>query len=119
MPTQHLHCVTCWQPLPEGKEPDYFASTSLGWTAEQEAERAAEDVSCCLRYAQSINSALWDMLQVAAVESPKLPDKEHYLEGAKSLCALLVDLVGETERRVDLLSTLVAEQARKAGVHNG
>jgi hypothetical protein len=119
MAAPHLHCVTCWQPLPEGKEPDYFGSTSRGWGAEYEAERAAEDVSCCLRYAQSVNSSLWDTLQVAAVASLKLPDKEHYVDSARSLCRLLVDLVGETERRVELLSTLVAGQVRKEGLHNG
>lgn len=113
MATQHspLHCVTCWQPLPDCQEPYYFASTSIGYTADSEAERAAEDVSCCLRYAQSVNSSLWDLVQVAEIESPTLPGKAHYLDNARSLCRLLVDLIGETERRVDRLSQLVAEQA--------
>ena len=65
-----LHCVTCQQALPEGKEPEYFGQVSTGYSPEGEVERAAEDVSSFLKYAKTINSAVWDMLQVAALDSP-------------------------------------------------
>lgn len=90
-----LDCVTCSRPLPEGREhPQYFGQSSTGYTPERQAERAAEDVSSILQYAVTVNFALWTMLQVAEVKSPELMDTEHYLDEAKSLCFLLVDLVG-------------------------
>jgi hypothetical protein len=109
----HLHCVTCDQPLPEGKEPEYFASTSIGYTPETEAERAAEDVSQCVQYAQTVNSAVWDMLRVAKVESPELMEGKAYLKSARSLCFLLTDLVEEVSGRVKRLSRLIDEKVRK------
>jgi hypothetical protein len=45
-----LHCVTCNQRLPEGKEPQYFGQVSLGYEAETEVDRAAEDVSRFLNF---------------------------------------------------------------------
>jgi hypothetical protein len=105
--------VTCDQPLPEGKEPEYFASTSEGYTPETETERAAEDVSQGLRYAETVNSAVWDMLQVAGVNPRELLDKDHYLDHARSLCFLLTDLVDEVTRRVKRLRCSVDERQER------
>jgi hypothetical protein len=107
-----LHCVTCWQSLPEGQEPEYFGQGSVDYKPERETERAAEDVYTSLKYASSINSALWDMLQVAELASPKLPDPEHYLDEASDLAFLLIDLMSEATRRVHKLRELVAAQIR-------
>lgn len=114
-------CVTCHQPLPGGKEPEYFAQGSVGYRAETEAERATEDVDQCLRYAQTVNSVVWDMLQVADANSRELCDKEHYLESARSLCFLLTDLVDEVTRRAETLSKLIADKVKseKAQQPNG
>jgi hypothetical protein len=97
--------------MPAGKEhPEYFGQPSIGWSPEDEADRAAEDVSQGLRYAQTVTSALGDALQMARVKSPDLMDPEVYLEHARSLCFLLHDLTGEVERRVHTLSALIDEQ---------
>jgi hypothetical protein len=109
---QTLHCVTCWQSLPEGKEPEYFGQESEGWRPEYETERAAADVACCLGYAKTVNSTLWDLLQVAEVEHPELPERDHYLDEASALAFLLVDLTEEATRRVHKLRELVAAQLR-------
>lgn len=116
-----IHCVTCRQSLPAGEEPEYFAQVSIGYTPEHEAERAAEDVSQCLQYAQTVNSTIWDMLQVANVDSQKLCDKEHYLDNARSLCFLLTGLVEEVSRRVETLSRLIDDRVKpeKAKHPNG
>jgi hypothetical protein len=112
MAPQHSHCVTCWQDLPEGKEPEYFGQGSLGYKPEHEVQRAAEDVSMYLKYAATITSTLWDMLQVAELGSPQLPDPEHYLDEASDLAFMLIDLMGEATRRVHKLRELVAAQKR-------
>jgi hypothetical protein len=116
-----LHCVTCHQPLPEGQEPEYFAQVSAGYQPEYEVERAAEDVSQLLRYAQTVNASAWSMLQVASVNSPDLMDPECYLDEAHSLCFLLKDLVEDAQRHIDTLHQLVkekleAEEARTAAL---
>jgi hypothetical protein len=97
--------------LPEGEEPEYFAQLSCGYRSETEAERAAEDVSQCLRYAQTVNSAVWDMLNVAKCDHSDLPPgKEASLDRARSLCFLLRDLTSELDRRVGTLFSLIGEQ---------
>jgi hypothetical protein len=96
--------------LPEGKELEYFAQTSIGYRPENEAERATEDVSQGLRYAETVNHAVWDMLQIAEVESPQLMEKEAYFDSARSLCFLLSDLVEEVCRRVERLSCLIDDK---------
>jgi hypothetical protein len=108
-----LHCLSCLQPLPEGEEPEYFATSSTGWDPEQEAERTADAVDQCLRYAQTVNSAIWDMLRVADVNHRDLPEKESCLNAAQNLCSILIDLIGETERRVHSMANSVAGQARR------
>jgi hypothetical protein len=108
-----LHCVTCAQRLPPGKEPEYFGQGSIGYRAEMEVQRAAEDVSQFLRYAQTVNSAVWDMLQIADVKPSHLSDPGCYLNEAVSLCFLLTDLVEETQRRVATLAQLVRQEVNK------
>jgi hypothetical protein len=78
-----------------------------------EVQRAAEDVSQFLRYAKTVNSAIWDMLQIAEVDPPNLSEKHSYLTQAVSLCFLLEDLVGETERRTAALFQLVRQEVKK------
>jgi hypothetical protein len=107
-----LHCVICWQSLPEGKEPEYFGQVTIGYNPEHEAERAAEDVSTYLKYATSVNGALWDALQVSQSGSAELCEPEHYLDSAHDLAFLLVDLMGTATRRVEKLRELVAAQLR-------
>jgi hypothetical protein len=111
-PPAALRCVTCRQALPPETEPEYFGQSSIGYKPELEVERAAEDVSQFLRYAETVTSAVWDMLQIAAVDPPKLRDKEGYLDSARSLCFLLTALVGEADRRVSTLCELVNEKIR-------
>jgi hypothetical protein len=108
-----LHCVTCNQVLPHGQEPEYFGQVSVGYKADMEAERAAENVSQLLRYAKTVNMSVWNMLQVAYVSPCDLMDPECYLDEAKSLCTLLEDLVDEAARRVETLSRLVKEKLKE------
>ena len=92
-----IDCVTCHRPLSEGREhPAYFAAESVGYSPSDEAERAAGDVSAILRYADTVNGAIWDMLMVAEKRHPELPEPEHYFDEARSLCLRLIDLVDET-----------------------
>jgi hypothetical protein len=105
-----LHCVTCNQALPEGREPEYFGQLSVGYEAETEVDRAAEDTHRFLGYAETVATATWDMIQVADANPPDLCEPEGYLDTARSLCTLLTDLVEETRRRVQTLSRLVDEK---------
>ena len=60
-----LRCVTCRHPLPEEEEhPEYFAQTLTWDSPEHEPERAVDDVDTCLRYAQTVNNAIWAALLV-------------------------------------------------------
>jgi hypothetical protein len=104
-----LHCITCDQLLLPGQEPEYFAQTSLGYSPETEVNRAVEDVSQSLRYAQAVTSVVWDMLMVADVDCGELLDKAHYLKTARELEPLLTDLVAEVDRRAQRLARLLRE----------
>jgi hypothetical protein len=112
-PPSALRCVTCRQALPPGKEPEYFGQGSIDYSPEHEVNRAAEDVSQFLCYAQTVNSAVWDMLLIADLDPPQLTGKESYLDSARSLCFLLTDLVGEAGRRMETLFELLNEETRQ------
>jgi hypothetical protein len=118
MASSALHCFTCNQPLPEGEEPAYFGQTSVNYTPDYEVERAAEDVSQFLRYAQTVNAAAWNMLQIVHAKAPQFVDYEEcYLDEADSPCFLLADLVEEASRRVKTLSRLVDEKLKSERAH--
>src|SRR5262245_2286119 len=89
---QRITCVVCDRPLPpqryEGEEePGYFPSSSTGYQAGDEGERACEDISQLLRYAQTVNDAIWDnffhralatQLNAKKLEGLELRGEEHY-----------------------------------------
>lgn len=108
-----LHCVTCWQPLAQGlKQPGYFAQEDSGWKPGFEDERAAGDLSRCLRHAKAVTSAMWNFLQIAQMNSPEI-EEEQYLDSAKSLRWLLADLIAEIDRRAEAFVDLVEQKQAK------
>lgn len=104
-----IRCVTCRRPVPkDGEHPRYFGQSSIGYRAEHEAERAAEDLICCLNYTNNVTSAMWAFLQIAE-KSPEI-EKSGELDSARSLGFLLFDLIGEVRRRAEVFVDLVREK---------